>query len=109
NDTQYFARSSLLLQRFFELLEQTDVLKCDHGLVRECFKELDLYWSERAQFSTTRGQGANKLIPLSKGSGQKGAEIPAATHHRKFILRSVDIRNMEGAVFFAPPELQSTR
>ena len=40
--TQNLARGCLLLQRFFELLEQPDILNGDHGLIGESFEELDL-------------------------------------------------------------------
>src|SRR5215475_1681948 len=33
NDTEDFTRRRLLLQRFFEFSEETDVLDCDHGFV----------------------------------------------------------------------------
>ena len=48
DDAQDFTRRRLLLQRFFEFLEQPHVLDCDHRLVREGFEELDLRRGEGA-------------------------------------------------------------
>src|SRR6516225_5215475 len=42
DDTQYVARSSLLLQRFFEFLKQPSVLYCNYRLVCKGLKRSDL-------------------------------------------------------------------
>src|SRR5262245_17588173 len=51
----------LLLQRFLEFLEQSDVLKCDHSLVGEGFEEFDLRLREGPYFDASRGQSSNEL------------------------------------------------
>ena len=42
DDAQDFARRRLLLQRFFEFLEQPHVLDGDHSLIGEGFDQVDL-------------------------------------------------------------------
>ena len=42
DDAQDLTRRRLLLQRFFELLEQSDVLDRDHRLIGEGFEKRDL-------------------------------------------------------------------
>ena len=69
-------RCRLLLQRFFEFLEQPHVLDGDDSLIGEGFQKLDLRWSEGAHLSATCGQRSNEFPLLSKGNDQKRA--PAA-------------------------------
>ena len=49
---------------------------CDHRLVGEGFKQLDLRRCEGAQFDATRGHSTNEFPLLTKRNGQEAA--PAA-------------------------------
>src|SRR5262245_56211866 len=68
NNTQDLACRSLLLQGFFEFLEQPDVFKCDHSLVGEGFKQLDLRRGEGAHLDVACAQRSNEFPLLTKGS-----------------------------------------
>src|SRR5262249_1234974 len=50
DDTKYFGRRRLLLQRLFKLIEQPHVLNGDHRLIGEGFEQLDLSLCERTDF-----------------------------------------------------------
>src|SRR5215475_9425500 len=76
DDAQDFTRGSLLLQRFLEFLEQTDVLNGDHSLVSKSFEKLDLRRSEGAHFIATCDQRSDKFPLLTKWNSQIGT--PAA-------------------------------
>src|SRR5262249_40634997 len=67
DNTQDFARRSLLFQGFLEFLEQRDVFNGDDRLICECFEELDLRWSERTNLKTTRRQRSNNFAFVAKG------------------------------------------
>ena len=81
DDTQNFARRSLLLQGLGEIavallqfFEQPHVLDGDHRLVGEGFKQLDLRRGEGAHFGATRVQHSNEFSLLTKGNDQEGAQ-----------------------------------
>ena len=61
DDAQDFTRRGLLLQRFFEFLEQPHVLDGDDRLIGEGFKQLDLRRGEGAHLDATRVQRANEF------------------------------------------------
>src|SRR5262245_21512585 len=53
DDTQYFTRRRLLLQRLLEFLEQPHVLDGDHRLIGEGFENFDLRIREWSNFRAT--------------------------------------------------------
>jgi hypothetical protein len=65
DDTEDFARRSLLLQRLFEFLEQPHVLDRYNSLVGERFKQLDLRWGEGSHLDPARSHSANELTLLT--------------------------------------------
>ena len=105
DDTQNFARRSLLLQRLLEFLEQPDVLDGDHRLVGEGFEQLDLRRGEGAHLGATRGQVSNEFPLLTKGNDQEGT--PAAGGHPTLGNRSAraDVGNVKRAVLAHPAKL----
>ena len=85
DDTQDFARRRLLLQRFFEFVKQPHFLWRSPPDPRS-FEEFDLRRGEGTYFHATRGQFANEFPLLTKGNGQKRAEIAGGTHCWEIIL-----------------------
>src|SRR5262245_29944994 len=58
DDAEHFGRRRLMLQSFpqfcvalLDLLEQPDILDGDHGLIGKSFKESNLFFRERTDFS----------------------------------------------------------
>src|SRR5687767_4909894 len=66
DDAQDLTRRSLLLQRFFEFLEQPDILDGDDRLVGEGFEQGDLGRGEGTNLDATRRQYPNEFTLLTK-------------------------------------------
>ena len=79
DDAQNLARRCLLLQRFFEFVEQPHVLNGDHCLVSEGLHQLDLRRCEGTHLGATCEQSSDQFVLLTKGNNQ---ERPPATGTR---------------------------
>jgi hypothetical protein len=72
DDLEHVGRSSLLLQRFSQLVEQARVLDRDDGLVGEVLDQLDLLVSERAHLLAIDIDATNQVVVLEHGNAQYG-------------------------------------
>src|SRR5262249_48907857 len=72
DDLEHVGRSSLLLQRFAQLVEQARVLDRDDGLVGEVLDQLDLLVSERAHLLAIDIDATNQVVVLEHGNAQYG-------------------------------------
>ena len=104
NDAQDLTRRSLLLQRFFEFLEQPHVLNRDHRLVGEGLEELDLRRGEGAHLGATCAQRSNEFPLLTKGNGQECTPDAAGSPTWEFVLLA-NIGNVERAMLAHPANL----
>src|SRR5262245_26177082 len=99
--TQDFARRGLLLQRFLELVEQSDVLNGDDSLIGKRFEQLDLCRSKRTNLHATRGQYSNELFLLTKRNGQVSMISDAGTHGWEIVLL-LGVANVKRAMLAYP-------
>ena len=65
--TQDFTRRCLLLQRFFEFVEQSDILDRDDSLVGKRFEQLDLRRGKGAHLFAACTQCSNNFAFVAKG------------------------------------------
>jgi len=59
------------------LVEQTDILNGDHGLVSECGDQFDLLVGKGPHASTQQHKGANGVALTQKGDPEKRSGIAA--------------------------------
>src|SRR5262249_49796581 len=79
DDTKYFTRRGLLLQRLLKLVEQSHVLDGDHGLICECLEELDLHRGEGVDLKMSCREHPSEFSVLTKGNRQVGARAAERT------------------------------
>src|SRR5215813_7028110 len=70
NDAQDFTRRGLLLQRFFQFLEQPHILDSDYRLVGEGFEEFDLFVGKRSNFGSSNKNHADRNAFSQEGRGK---------------------------------------
>ena len=84
DDLEYVGGRGLLLKGFSQvactvlhLVEQTDILDCDYGLVGKSRHKLDLFLGEWPYISTQQYERADRLAFTEKGHAKDGAGVAA--------------------------------
>src|SRR5262245_1967722 len=100
NRPQDFTRRSLLLQRLFKFIEQSDIFDGNNRLVGKSFKQFDLRRGKGAQLDPTRSETSNKLSLQAKGNYQEGR--PCARKRKWDIALRADIGDVKRAMIPKP-------
>src|SRR5262245_49156303 len=99
DDAEDFTGRSLLLQRFFEFLEQPHILNRDDGLVGEGFEKRDLLLGEGSNFCTANRNHSNRCsLPQQRRAKDSPSSSALLEESRFWKLRvkfSGDVMDMD--------------